>query len=89
MAIRTSIVSGLAIASCGVLIATTPAVVTPLPERDVRVVADTQVALSASALQQLIDAYLTGLPLPGPPDDPQNGIVGVLALLTTGGHAPG
>src|SRR6478752_4284057 len=83
MAIRTSIVSGLAVASCGVLIATTPAVVTPLAERDVRVV-DTQVALSASALQQLIDAYLTGLPLPGPPDDPQNGIVGVLALLTTG-----
>ena len=50
MAIRTSVVSGLAIASVGVLVATAPAVVEPLPERDLRVVADTQVALSASAL---------------------------------------
>lgn len=87
MAVRPFVTSSIALASAGLLIAAAPAVVTPLTQQDMRVVADTEVTLTASPLQQLIDAYLTGI-IPGTPDNTEtsvNGLLGVLQVLTQPG----
>ncbi len=87
MAVRPFVTSSIALASAGLLIAAAPAVVTPLTQQDIRVVADTEVSLAASPLQQLIDAYLTGI-IPETPANTEtsaNGLLGVLQVLTGGG----
>lgn len=89
MAVRPLVSTGIALASAGLLIATAPTVVAPLTQKDIKVVADTQVTLAATQLQQILDAYLTGLVVDDDPTDPtplaNNGLLGVLEVLTAGG----
>ncbi|MBS1691106.1 MAG: hypothetical protein JST91_02590 [Actinobacteria bacterium] len=92
MAVRPLVTTGIALASAGLLIATAPTVVAPLTQKDIKVVADTQVTLAATQLQQILDAYLTGLVVNDNPLDPakldNNGLLGVLQLLTGGEDFP-